>query len=206
MKARIILADDHEVVRQGLRDVIAATTDMMVCAEAADGLGAERLARAGVGDMLLLEIGRPGRRGMQVLQSLRADHNAMPVVFFSMYPSAQYAASARAAGAQGYVGKDASTADLLQAMRRVLAGGTSFPPVRKRAARAAKSDDPFSELSRREIEVMQGLIRGVSLRDLSASLGVGSKSISTYRSRLMTKLGVESNVELAALAARHGYT
>ena len=141
-----------------------------------------------------------------MLQSLRADHNAMPVVFFSMYPSAQYAASARAAGAQGYVGKDASTAELLQAMRRVLAGDTSFPPVRKRAARAARSDDPFAELSRREVEVMQGLIRGVSLRDLSASLGVGSKSISTYRSRLMTKLGVESNVELAALAARHGYT
>lgn len=202
MKHRLIIADDHAVVRQGLRDIFARTPDLEVVGEAADGDEAERLVRREAADLLLLDISLPGRRGVQVLESLRAEGLRIPVLLFSMYPASQYVDYARRAGAQGFVGKDADAAALVRAVRRVVAGGTAFP-VRRRMNHSA-TPDPFAVLSRRESEVMRGILAGTPLFRIAERLGVGAKSITTYRRRVLEKLGVKSNAELAALAARHG--
>jgi len=205
MKARLLIADDHEVVRQGLREIFAGSADFEVVGEAADGEQAEHLARTVPADLLILDIALPLRRGMQVLESLRGAGIALPVLFFSMYPAAQYGDYARRAGAQGFIGKDADSATLLQVARRVVAGERSFAVADAQGTALGTEADPFLELSRRELEVMQGLLRGQTLLQIAQRMGIGSKSVSTYRSRLLVKLGLASNVELAALAARKGY-
>lgn len=199
--ARIIIADDHEVVRQGLRDIIDRTPDLRVVAEAANGDVAERLAREVPADLMILDIALPVKRGTQVLEALHHSDSHLPVLLFSMHPAAQYVDYARRHGARGFVGKDEDSSKLLQAVRRILGGGTAFPRTRNHAP---ATHSPFAGLSRREAEVMRGLLRGEPLGAIAERLGVGAKSISTYRRRLLDKLGVASNAELAALAARHG--
>lgn len=202
MKARIVIADDHQVVRQGLRDILSRTADMQVVGEAVDGAEADALARAGEADLLILDIALPIRRGIQVLESLRADGIKLPVLFFSMYSASQYVEYARQAGAQGFVGKDADEGDLLRAIRRIIAGGSSFP-ARYRTV-PASGNDLFNTLSRREFEVMQDLVAGTSIVEIAEKLGVSSQSVTTYRRRLLEKLGVKSNAELVSLAILHG--
>jgi DNA-binding NarL/FixJ family response regulator len=195
--ARLIIADDHQVVRQGLRNILDRTPGLKVVAEAADGAEAERLARELPADLLILDIALPVKGGIQVLESLRAGGTTLPVLLFSMHPAAQYVDYARRKGAQGFVGKDANDEELLRSIRRILAGGTSFS--RPMDAGSAE-DNPFVALSRREDDVLRGLLRGEPLADIAARLGIGAKSISTYRRRILDKLGVESNAELIALA------
>jgi DNA-binding NarL/FixJ family response regulator len=205
MKQRIIIADDHLVVRQGLRDILGQRDDLEVVAEARDGAMAEQLVRTTLAELLILDIGLPLRRGIAVLERLRADGYGLAVLFFSMYPAAQYAAFAKKAGAQGFIGKEASADELLRAVYQVLAGGNSFP----RSTTTLDKSDPvngiFATLSPRERQVLQGLLEGTRLQDLSQILGVSTKTLSTYRARLLSKLGVQSNAELVALAINHGY-
>ncbi|HVN41853.1 MAG TPA: response regulator transcription factor, partial [Steroidobacteraceae bacterium] len=195
--------DDHEVVRQGLRELIARTDDLEVVAEAADGAEAERLARTVGADLLVLDIAMPGVRGTKVLEALRADGVKIPVLLFSMYPASQYMDYARRAGAQGFVDKSESSADLLHAIRDIVAGEDAFPAHTDPRDRSIPGE-PFATLSRRESEVMQGLLKGESLQQIADGLGVGVKSVATYRRRILDKVGVDSNAELAALAARLG--
>lgn len=203
MGARLIVADDHEVVRQGLREIFAATPDLAVVGEAADGLEALRLAQTCAADLLLLDVALPRLRGLAVLTQLRGQGSALPVLFFSMYPAAQYADFARRAGAQGFIGKESDSATLLQAVRRVLAGERVF--AEEAGAPLGEMVDPFVVLSPREMEVMSGLLQGATLDQIAARMRIGSKSVSTYCSRMLTKLGLTSNVELAALATKLGY-
>lgn len=203
MRSRLIIADDHAVLRQGLRDLVAGTADLRVVAEAADGAEAERLARTRPADLLLLDVALPRQRGLQVLEALRRDGIAMPVLVFSMYPASPYAEHARRAGAQGFVSKEADSQELLRAIRRIVSGGTSFP-ARRRAGSRDGSGDPFARLSAREREVMNGLLAGSSLVHIAADAGITPKSVTTYRRRILDKLGVRSNAELATLAANQG--
>lgn len=204
MKARVIIADDHQVVRQGLRDILSRTTDLQVVGEAVDGAEADALARTGKADLLILDIALPVRRGIQVLESLRADGIKLPVLFFSMYSADQYVEYTRHAGAQGFVGKDADETNLLRAIRRILAGASSFPARNRVAPDAGYGNDPFKTLSRREFEVMQALAGGTSIVEIAEKLGVSAQSVTTYRRRLMEKLSVKSNAELITLAILHG--
>lgn len=203
MKSRLIIADDHEVVRQGLRDLVSRTPDLEIVAEARDGPEAARLARERDADLLLLDLALPGANGVRVLESMRADGVRLPVLLFSMYPAAQYVDHAKKVGAQGFVGKSESSEALLRGIREVLAGREAFPAARP-GDEPKPDGDPFAGLSRRESEVMRGLLAGHSLQRIAEDLGIGAKSVTTYRRRLLDKLRVKSNVELAALAARHG--
>lgn len=205
MKSRIIIADDHQVVRQGLRDMISRTTDLTVTGEAANGQEAEQLARSVDADLLILDIALPVRRGIQVLETLRAEGIALPILIFSMYPASQYLDYAKRAGANGFVGKDAESPELLRAIRRILTGNTAFPDDRRKAGDPTKNNDLFSTLSRRELEVLQGLVGGSGIQEIASSLDIRPQSVTTYRRRLLEKLGVGSNAELAALVTRHGY-
>ncbi len=202
MKSRLIIADDHEVVRQGLRDLVSRTSDLEVVAEARDGTEAAKLARENSADLMLLDLAMPGANGVRVLESMRAEGVRLPVLLFSMYPAAQYVDHARKVGAQGFVGKSESSEDLLHSIREVLAGREAFPTARPKD-QPKPEGDPFAGLSRRESEVMRGLLDGHSLQHIAEALGIGAKSVTTYRRRLLDKLRVKSNVELAALAARH---
>jgi DNA-binding NarL/FixJ family response regulator len=204
-KSRLLLVDDHQVVRQGLRDALGRPADLYIVAEADDGLTAERLARTGGADLMIIDIALPRKRGIEVLNALRADGIMLPVLFFSMYPASQYADFVRRAGAQGYVSKDADMAVLLHAIRRILNGGSSFPSGHRAPACGHAEGDPLRSLSRREFEVFQGLIAGTGVQDMAAGFGITPQSVTTYRRRLLDKLGVASNAELVVLASRHGY-
>lgn len=200
---RLLVADDHAVVRDGLREIVKRGPELAVVAEAADGDEALRLAWEGDCDLLVLDISLPCRNGIEVLRELRAGGSSLPVLFFSMHPASQYADYARRLGAQGFLSKDADGDAVRTALLRVLEGGTAFPP-KARAPSARGNHDPFARLSRREAEVVAGLLRGDSLEHIAQGLGVSAKSVTTYRRRLLDKLGVDSNAELAALAARCG--
>lgn len=201
-RAQIIIAEDHQVVRDGLRDIIQRTPDLQVLAEAGNGAMADHLARTLPADLLLMDIAMPVRRGMEVLETLRKDGYTLPVVFFTMYSEAQFGDYARLAGAQGFVGKDADTPYLLKVIRSVLAGGSGFAA---RPHRSRPTGDPFAQLSQREMQVVQGLLQGHSLMAIAERMQVGNKTVSTYRSRLLTKLDLHSNAQLVALAIAHGY-
>lgn len=205
MKSRIIIADDHHVVRQGLREILGRRPDLEVVAEAADGVAAEELVRTTLAELLILDIGLPQRRGLAVLERLRADGILLPVLFFSMYPAAQYAGLARKAGAQGFLGKEAHGAELLQAVDLVLAGGSCFSQRRQPGRPSDPVAQAFHALSPRELQVMRGLLNGASLLSMAQRLELSTKTLSTYRARVLSKLGVRSNAELVALAVCHGF-
>ena len=205
MKSRLIIADDHAILRQGLRDLVLHTDDLEVVAEASDGKEALALARAQPADLMILDVALPEMRGLEVLEAMHNSGIELPVLLYSMYPTAQYAEAARRAGARGFVSKSADTEDLLEAIQRILGGGSYFPKAERLAPRPDAAPDPFMSLSRRESDVMRGLISGANLLQIAAQIGVGVKSVTTYRRRLLDKLGVRSNAELVALAARHGH-
>lgn len=202
MTKRIIIADDHDVVRRGLHGIIDLAPDLEIVAEARDGATAERLARQVRADLLILDIALPVKGGMQVLESLRAAGNRLPVLLFSIHPAVQYVHYARRRGAQGFIGKDESSPHFLRAVRKVLAGGTSFPRVRSFASASTVAPHPdFECLSPRETQIKDALVRGEALNAIAALLGVSAKSVTTYRRRLLDKLGLQTNAELIALAA-----
>jgi len=208
MKSRILIADDHLVVRQGLRQILHSRPDWEVMAEAEDGVAAERLARNQLADLLILDIGLPLRRGVTVCERLRADGILLPILFFSMYPPSQYAPVARRIGAQGFLGKDASASQVLAAVDRVLRGYPCFPAdgeARQAASAGAGGGSPFDPLTDRELQVLRALVAGESLVSLARRLNLSNKTLSTYRRRLLAKLGLTGNAELVALALLHGF-
>lgn len=196
---RIFIADDHQVVRRGLRDIVDASPDIRVVGEAAHGHEVERLVTGVPVDLLILDISMPGKSGIQILQSLRSRGCSVPILFFSMHPSAQYAGFVRRNGAQGFIDKGADGVELLRAIRQIVGGGEYFPSVLSATSADA---GPFACLSKREREVLSGILGGRSLQEIAETLGVGSKSVSTYRRRLLDKLGAESNAELIAMTTR----
>ena len=203
MTTRILIADDHQVVRQGLAGILSNRAGFEVVGEAEDGVAAEAMARSIPADLLILDIGLPLRRGLAVCENLRADHMAIPILFFSMYPPSQYSAVARKIGAQGFVGKESGAHTILAAVDHVLAGRNCFGSHEKRSG-AAATGNPFASLSTREHEVLLGIVAGQSLTRLAQELGLNTKTLSTYRSRILTKLNVDSNSELVSLAILHG--
>lgn len=200
MKAqRLILADDHPIVVDGLSTLFAAQ-GVQVVAVARDADEAERLALQTPADLLLLDVALPKRSGIRVLESLRRGGCTLPVLFYTMVPVAQYTAYMRRAGAQGVVSKAADAPALLQAVDTVLAGGTAFPAANDDGAGNARGRaGKATTLSPREAEVMQGLLDGHSLVAIAAELGISVPTATTYRRRVLDKLGVASNAELIRL-------
>lgn len=198
MKRRLILADDHPVVLQGLRLIVHRAPGLAVAGEASDGPTAEALARRGAADLLLLDVGLPGKSGIQVLEALRRDGITLPVLFYTMVPINQYAPYVRRAGAQGIVGKEVDEATLLAAMRAVLAGQMVFPA----GAVGTRRVPLAAALSARETQVMQGLVDGLPLVAIAQHLGIGVPSVTTYRRRVLDKLGVGSNADLIRIMTR----
>ena len=201
MKSRLIIADDHPVILQGLRELIAMTPDLEVVAEASNGVDAEHLGRTVVADLLLLDITMPQRNGVAVLESLRADGIALLVLFFTMTDAHQYSAYVQHIGAQGIVEKNAESGELLHSIRQVLGGGNCFPAARRVFNATAKVANA-GVLSARENQVMKGLMRGDSQVSIAASLGISNASVNTYRRRILDKFGVDNTAELIKVRSR----
>jgi DNA-binding NarL/FixJ family response regulator len=206
---RVLICDDHMIVRQGIRQSLAESADIEVVAEAADGPAALRRLRDGDIDVLLLDIALPGRDGLDVLRQVRAEHPKLPVLMLSTYPDRQYAVRSLKLGASGYLNKSADSEQITAAVRRV-GGGQRFitPTVAELLAAAldngrGNGDAPADELlSHREFQVFERLSQGRSVGEIAKELSLSSNTVSTYRARILDKTGVRNDVELALYAQR----
>jgi DNA-binding NarL/FixJ family response regulator len=208
---RLLLGDDHRIVREGLKQMLADVPDMQVCAEAASG--PEVLAqvhqlggRAGL-DLVLLDVALPGQDGLEVLQVLRHEQPELPVLILSTYPEAQYAVRCIRLGAGGYLNKSADPDDMVLAIRKVATGGRYVTPATAEAlaaAMGARAATGIDALSYREYQVFRLLVAGRTVSEIGAELKLASNTVSTYRARILDKVCVKNDVELALLAERQG--
>jgi DNA-binding NarL/FixJ family response regulator len=208
MKVRVLVADDHAVVRQGLRQVLATSPDFCMVAEARDAWEVVERVRDGGVDVLLLDMSMPGPGGVELIRRLRTEAPRLQVLVLSMHADAQIASRAIKAGAHGYLTKDSEPDLLLHAIRRVGSGGNFIDPAI--AARliftpASGADEPpHTQLSNREYQVFLALVKGRGLVDIAEELSLSPKTVSTHKFRLMQKLAVDNVSELVRYAMRHG--
>ncbi len=200
---RVFIADDHGVVRAGVREILAADALVEVVGEAADAAAArEFLARTDrPADVLVLDLSLKGVSGIDVLREARARRPRMGVLVHSMYAESQYAESLRAAGAAGYLCKDRSEELLLEAVRTVARGGRFFPQAAPSGVRPALG---HHSLTARELQVFMMLASGRSVSDVAHALGLGVSTVSTHVGRIREKLGAQTVNEIVAYAHRHG--
>ncbi|MCQ9373120.1 MULTISPECIES: response regulator transcription factor [unclassified Methyloversatilis] len=207
-KRRILLADDHQIVRNGLRQLINGEADLEVCAEAATSAETLTLLRQQDFDVLLLDISMPDRDGMDTLRLLRTHRADLPVLIISAYAEEQYALNMLRAGANGYIRKDADVDDILTAIRTVLRGRRYVSDVVADLLTQRLNGDndapAHQQLSEREFQVLHKLATGKSVTEIAEELFISVKSVSTYRSRLLTKLNLKSNAELTYYALKNG--
>ncbi len=208
---RILIGDDHRIVREGLKQVLADAPEIEVCAEAATGAEVLDAVQAQGGDAglsaVLLDIAMPGRDGLDVLQALRKAWPALPVLMLSTYPEKQYAVRCIKLGAAGYLHKSADPDDMVAAVRKVAAGGvyvTSASAEALASAMAGAAGKTGAEaLSHREHQVFRLLICGMTVSEIGAQLSLAPNTVSTYRARILEKTGTKNDVELALYAERY---
>ena len=206
---RVLICDDHMIVRRGIRQSLGEAADIEVVAEAGDGPAALQRLRQGDIDVLLLDIALPGRDGLDVLRQARDEHPKLPVLMLSTYPDRQYAVRSLKLGASGYLNKSADSEQIGNAVRHV-ADGKRFvtATVAELLAAAighAGADDelPLDKLlSHRELQVFERLAQGASVGEIAKALSLSSNTVSTYRARILEKTGTRNDVELALYAMR----
>jgi two-component system, NarL family, invasion response regulator UvrY len=204
---RILIADDHEVVRRGLKDILAEEFDKLRIGEATRANEILDAVRKQEWDVVLLDINLPGRSGLDVLEELRRLFPRLPVVVLSAFPEADYALRAFKLGAAGYVNKQSASDELLVALRKALAGGkyVTTSLAEKLAANLAgeASSEPHESLSNRELQVLRMIAGGKTIKEIAAELFLSEKTVGTYRTRLSEKMGLGTNVELTRYALQH---
>jgi DNA-binding NarL/FixJ family response regulator len=203
MTTKLMIADDHWVVRHALRCLLAARDDMEIVAEASDGEQAIALAQEFQPDLVILDISLPIMSGMQVLEAFRQRKAAPHFLVFSMHPPDQYIKHVQALGARGFVSKDSPANTIIQAIDTILGGRLVFPaaPVAPGELGAKPYAKVIETLSKREDEVLRALIQGERNGDIAKRLNISAKTVSTYRARIFEKLNVQSNAELVTLTA-----
>ncbi|WP_031363752.1 response regulator [Caballeronia sordidicola] len=205
----ILIADDHAIVRSGLKQIIATTADIEVTGEAAQGAEVIEKLRIWRVDLLLLDMTMPGISGVDLIRRVRTEYPALPVLVLSIHNEAQVVARAVRAGATGYVTKDSDPDILLAAIRKLAGGGRFIDPklVDVMVFDTHSSDAaPHEILSDREFQVLHLLAAGKSINAIAEVLVLSAKTISTHKMRLMQKLGIENNAELIRYAIKHGLT
>jgi DNA-binding NarL/FixJ family response regulator len=210
----VLVCDDHLIVRQGIRQILADAPDIAVAGEAANGPDALARVRAGGIDVVLLDIAMPQRDGLDVLKALKLESPRLPVLMLSTYPDRQYAVRSLKLGAAGYLNKSADSEQLTDAIRRVAQGKLFITPgvaelmaeqLVPAGSRSAAPAAPLHErLSHREYQVFRLLAAGRSVGEIAEQLVLSSNTVSTYRARILEKTGVRNDVELALYAVREG--
>ena len=208
VRIRIFIADDHPIVRQGLRRIVEEDPGMAIAGEAGDAATVLTALQSTAADLVLLDVSMPGAPFLETLKELRTRHPTVRVLALSVHPEDQWAVRALRAGAAGYLTKDHSPDQLLEAIRRVYRGGKYVSPtLAERLAEQLNGGAeraPHELLSDREFEVMRRLGNGLTITQIASELALSAKTVSTYRARIFEKMAVESNADLVRYAARYG--
>ena len=206
---RIVIADDHAIVREGLKRIVESADDMEVSGEAADGTEVMQRVRGLDFDVLVLDLSMPGRSGMELIKLVHAEKPQLRILVLSMHQELQYAVRAIKCGARGYLTKESAPAQLVQALRKIAAGGAYITAeVAEQLALAAMpggpATAPHASLSDREFEVFRLIAQGISVTEIAARLTLSVKTVSTHKANLMHKMGLHNPSELIRYAIRHG--
>jgi DNA-binding NarL/FixJ family response regulator len=205
---KILLADDHSIVRAGLRRIVEESGDMEVVAEAADGREAIQLVHKKVPDVAVIDISMPGLDGLEVVSQLRTYHPKLPILILTMHEEGQYVVRAIEAGAMGYITKQSAPEQLVKAIRKVHAGGRYLTDDAAEAlalsvARGMHGRSPLDSLSMRELQVLRRLALGHTNREIAQAYSISIKTVDTYRFRLLKKLNLRNNAELSRFAIQN---
>ncbi len=204
---KILIVDDHAVVRQGIKQIISVMEGPVEIGEAGNGSDAVRMLRAGAWDMVLLDINLPGKNGIEMLKQIKGEWKKLPVLMLSMYSEDQYALRAIRSGAAGYMTKETAPDELLNAINKVMRGGRyiSAEVAEKLVFEQDGEGDglPHQELSDREYEVLRLIASGNTVSEIAEQLALSVKTISTYRSRILEKMKMKHNAELTHYAIKH---
>jgi DNA-binding NarL/FixJ family response regulator len=207
---RIVIADDHSIVREGLKRIVSSIEGMNVTGEAGNGTEVMQRVRELTFDVLVLDLSMPGRSGMELIKLIRAEKPQLRILVLSMHQELQYAVRAIKNGASGYLTKESAPAQLEQAIRKVASGGAFISAeVAEQLALGAMPGSqavPHESLSNREFEVLQLLVADVSMTDIATRLNLSVKTVSTHKTNLMQKMGLQNQNELIRYALKHGLT
>ena len=205
---KVLIADDHAVVLEGLKQILSETPDIIVAAQAGDGQEVLEKIRTMSLDAVVLDIGMPGRSGLDTLMHIRRERQTLPVLVLSIHPEDQYAVRVLKAGASGYLTKDSAPDQLIAAIRKVVSGGKYVSPsLAEKLAfdLEADADRPLHEtLSDREYEVLCMIALGKTVKEIADKLSLSVKTISTYRARILEKMKMKNNAELTHYVIREG--
>ena len=204
---RIVIADDHTIVREGLKQLLLAADGLEIVGEARDGYEAIKAVRELDFDLLLLDMSMPGKSGIELIKQVRAEKPKLRILILSMHEEQQYAIRAIRAGASGYLTKESASRQLVEAIRKVASGGAFISPeVAEQLALGAMPGArgaPHESLSDREFQVFRMLAEGKSVSDIAERLHLSVKTVSTHKANLMQKMGMETVGELIRYALAH---
>ena len=204
---RVLVVDDHPIVREGLKQILSDTEDILVVDEADSGQAVLSSAARSNFYVVLLDISMPGRDGLEVLRELKQQKPKLPVLILSMYPEEHYAVRVLRAGASGYLTKSSAPDELISAIRKVASGRkyiSSTLAERLTYELDRDADRPMHEvLSDREYQVMHMISTGKSVKEIAEALGLSVKTVSTYRSRIMEKMNMKNNAEIVLYAVQN---
>lgn len=204
---RVLIADDHAVVRFGLKQILLDEYGALEVGEAADAHETLRLAHAHDWDLVVLDISMPGRSGLEVLKELKQTRPRLPVLILTTHPEEQYAVRVLKAGAAGYMTKESAPEHLVEAVRRVTAGGRYITPTLADLLvtnLAAADRPPHEALSDREFQVLRLIASGKTVGQIADALSLSPNTVSTYRTRILEKTGMKTNAELTHYAISNG--
>ena len=205
---RVLLADDHAIVRSGLREILESTGDIVVAAEANNGHDVLAKVRQEDLDVVVCDLSMPGRSGIELIKLIKAERPKLKVLVLSMHSEEQYAVRAVKSGASGYLTKESAPDELVAAIRRIAGGGAYISPetAERLVLDSSKPGEglPHAQLSDREFEVYRMIVSGRSVTDIATTLNLSVKTISTHKSRILQKMGMGSEAELVRYAVKHG--
>jgi len=204
----VLLADDHSIVRDGLRRIVDDSEEMTVVAEAADGKGAIAQVRDQQPDVAVIDISMPGLDGLEVTSRLHSEFPRLPIIILTMHEEEQYVIRALEAGAMGYITKKSAPEQLVNAIRAVNAGSRYLSAeatdmLALSVARGTRGQSPLDRLSTRELQVLRRLALGHTNREIASSYNISIKTVDTYRFRLLKKLNLRNNAELSRFAIQN---
>jgi len=205
---KVLLADDHSIVRAGLRRIVEESGDMEVIAEAADGREAIQQAHKQLPDVAVIDISMPALDGLEVISQLRNYYPKLPILILTMHEEGQYVVRAIEAGAMGYITKQSAPEQLVKAIRKVHSGSRfvtdeAAEALALRVAKGAHGQSPLDSLSMRELQVLRRLAMGHTNREIANAYSISIKTVDTYRSRLLKKLNLRNNAELSRFAIQN---
>ena len=205
---KVLLADDHLIVRAGLRRIIEESDDIEVIAEADDGKSAIQLAREKSPDVAVVDISMPGLDGLEVISQLKIYLPDLPIIILTMHEEEQYVVRAIEAGAMGYVTKRSAPEHIVKAIHHVLGGAPyltaeASEALALRVAKGASGKSTLDSLSNRELQVLRRLAMGHTNHEIASAYGISTKTVDTYRSRLLKKLNLRNNAELSRFAIQN---